>query len=1428
MKTDKLFPTHSSLAAALVVLAALLIQFAPASAWATTATINYTTVGTTTWTCPPGVTTISVAVQGGGGAGGGSGSGNNYNGAGGGGGGCAYTNAMTVVPGTVYTVTVGGGGVGAGGTGPAGGASSFSGTGITTLTGGGGGGGGFGNAGAAGTGGTPTGGGTANFSGGNGAAASGGGTTGGGGGGAGTTSIGGTTTTTAGGGAGTGSPAGGAGASLPAAESNGNTGGFPGGGGSGGRRTTVSKNGGNGGNGQVTITYTAFQKANNATALNVGSSWVDTTVPTSAQVATWNSTVATAANATNTLGADLTFAGISIVNPVVAVNLNAGNTLTLGAAASDIDMTAATQDLTLNCGLILGAANVWDVATGRTLTVAGAVSGGFDITKQGAGTAILSGPNTSYSGNTTINAGILQADNNAALGTGLLVMNGGTLSNNVASIVLTNPVNLLAASSVGVPAGTNFTLGGIITNTGALTKTGTGTLTLTNANTYSGVTTISAGTLKLANVNAVQNSSLVTFVGTLQLATDTAFAQGAGTAFTINAGTLVSDRATAGAGLTHAFAGTLSISHATQNFTAGANVTSGTAAIQVASMNCGSGGGGTATLNPTTANFIDTGGYTGFANAGTSGLTLGGTSLGNRIDGDITLGTRTSINLTKNTASKWTLSGNNSYNGGTALSAGTLQFSKLVSMPASGAVALSGTGTLAVNVGGSGEWTTGTSGNGTIGGLLAGLGGQSGGTVTWAGTVALGLDTGNASPTTQTYSGAIANLGTTLGLTKLGANTLTLPGLSATPANNYAGTTIIDNGTLAITTTSPALTGGLTFGASATTPNVGTLDLSAASATFGGACVVQTTNAAATNVITLGSGQTLQLNGAVTVGVNPSANTTTTLAATGAGTLSIGTSVIPTANNLLIGNGNLSSSFNNAAILDLSGLTNFYANLGSGTFRLGSLGNTPGSVATAILAATNTIQATLLTVGGADSGVTQTLRLGSGTNVLNVTTLSVVGSGSGDGRASGTLNFNTANGGLQVRGLAGGSARADLNVGNMAMNSTANPIGLFDVTGHPADLLIGNMTIGSRTSQNGSSPSGTFLFDTGTLDINNLTAGLNSIGGAPTGTVSLGGGTVTINNTSDAIRLGVRSAGASGTGTLNISGTANVTVAAFGGTSIRLGDATVSGGTASGILNLTGGTLTVAGDIIRGATTGTSVATLALNGASAILDLGGKNITGMTSFTYTNGTLKNLGTVNTGLTLAGTGSRVFEQGASISGVIQGAVDGIGVGLTKTDLGTLTLSGTNTYTGNTTVSGGTLAIAVASIATNSTVSVANNAVLQLNFAVTNIVAGFITNGVSLPAGVYKVANVAPFIAGSGSLQVASTGPSLPATLTNSVSGGVLSLSWPAGQGWRLQMQTNSLTVGLYTNWVEAAGSSVSSTNITIDSTKPTVFYRLINP
>ena len=72
------------------------------------------------------------------------------------------------------------------------------------------------------------------------------------------------------------------------------------------------------------------------------------------------------------------------------------------------------------------------------------------------------------------------------------------------------------------------------------------------------------------------------------------------------------------------------------------------------------------------------------------------------------------------------LSGNNTYSGGTTINAQTLQFAQTVAMPASGTVTVNPSATLAVNAGGSGEFTNATSGPGSVGGLLAGVGGQGG------------------------------------------------------------------------------------------------------------------------------------------------------------------------------------------------------------------------------------------------------------------------------------------------------------------------------------------------------------------------------------------------------------------------------------------------------------------------------------------------------------------------------------------------------------------------------------------------------------------------------------------------------------------------------------------------------------------------------
>jgi hypothetical protein len=208
-----------------------LILFMPFETSAQTATYN--TSGTYNWTCPDGITSVTVEVWGAGGAGGGSTS--NASGGSGGGGGGYTTASVSVTPGNTYTVTVGAGGTGSTGNGTAGTASSF-----ITLTANGGGGGET-NTGTPGSGGTASGGST-NLTGGN-------GITGASDGGA--------------GGAGANGGAGGAGGNSGP----GGNGTAPGGGGGGGDRQGGSGEiGGDGADGQVIITWPVITIGDNAIA----------------------------------------------------------------------------------------------------------------------------------------------------------------------------------------------------------------------------------------------------------------------------------------------------------------------------------------------------------------------------------------------------------------------------------------------------------------------------------------------------------------------------------------------------------------------------------------------------------------------------------------------------------------------------------------------------------------------------------------------------------------------------------------------------------------------------------------------------------------------------------------------------------------------------------------------------------------------------------------------------------------------------------------------------------------------------------------------------------------------------------------------------------------------------------------------------------
>lgn len=80
----------------------------------------------------------------------------------------------------------------------------------------------------------------------------------------------------------------------------------------------------------------------------------------------------------------------------------------------------------------------------------------------------------------------------------------------------------------------------------------------------------------------------------------------------------------------------------------------------------------------------------------------------------------------------------------------------------------------------------------------------------------------------------------------------------------------------------------------------------------------------------------------------------------------------------------------------------------------------------------------------------------------------------------------------------------------------------------------------------------------------------------------------------------------------------------------------------------------------------------------------------------------------------------------------------------------------------------------------------------------------------------------------SVQTGSSIATNPTNITYSVSGGNLYLSWPADHlGWSLQVQTNSVRIGISNNWVTVPDSStMDSTNFPINPANGTVFYRLM--
>ena len=178
-----------------------------------------------------------------------------------------------------------------------------------------------------------------------------------------------------------------------------------------------------------------------------------------------------------------------------AHTVSSGATLDLNDFDETIGSLAGAGDVTLGAGkLTTGGDN------SSITTFSGVASGSGGLIKAGSGTMILSGTNL-YTGGTTVTGGTLSISSDANLGNGgTVALENGTTLAFTAGGTYSHSITVAGDPTFDVGTGLTVTQNGVIADgatPGEVEKTGAGTLVLGAANTYTGGTTVTAGTLQL-------------------------------------------------------------------------------------------------------------------------------------------------------------------------------------------------------------------------------------------------------------------------------------------------------------------------------------------------------------------------------------------------------------------------------------------------------------------------------------------------------------------------------------------------------------------------------------------------------------------------------------------------------------------------------------------------------------------------------------------------------------------------------------------------------------------------------------------------------------------------------------------------------------------------------------------------------------------
>jgi autotransporter-associated beta strand protein len=655
---------------------------------------------------------------------------------------------------------------------------------------------------------------------------------------------------------------------------------------------------------------TNFTTSGTVTIQPVGTSFSDPLSPPSSNL-TFSSDISALTLGKSGNTADITIgSATSIAGPI---NVFAG---ILNVTAGLTTTNTTTGNVTFNAATITGSGNI-ALANGRALSVtqtgnstySGIVSGtDSSLTKLGAGTLTLTGAN-SYTGTSTITAGTLQVGDGGTTGT----LGSGAVTNNAA--LTFNRSNDLTAANV-------------ISGTGTLTKLGAGTLTLTGLSSYTGITTISAGVLRLGAAGDGNNSPLgINASGTV----------------VANGGTLdlngISLSTSEPLSITGSGAGTTGALGALVNFSTTSVTYGGLLSL-----------GGNATIHPYTGsiNLSNTGIISGSGHT----LTLTGQSTNNQLAGILALGSGGLTLPFNGSTYAWSLSGANTYTGPTNIVGGTLRSTH--------SSALGNGSAVTITLNNSSTLLDISGGDLTIGSLTSTASSSS--TRVSLGSRTLTIGTNN---TNTDFRGVITGSG---GLTKVGTGSLTLLG-----ANTHTGATTVSAGTLVVANatalgTTDAGTNvasgatlsiqAVTVGAEEVTLNGGTLAARSGNtlSSLSGSVVLgadstvdvtgnDTTELSLSGVISGGFGFTKTGTGRLVLSGNNTYTGTTTISG---GTLRLGAA--GDATNTPLGTAAAGTVVASGAGLDLNGFTLGTAEAltinGTGQFSFGALTNRSTNAAT--------------------------------------------------------------------------------------------------------------------------------------------------------------------------------------------------------------------------------------------------------------------------------------------------------------------------------------------------------------------------------------------------------------------------------------------------------------------------------------------------